>query len=203
MAENIKIDIGVKVFCYICHDNHKKIKLRRPLRRNDREDNRSKYKTNEQIKFPEVRIIEGLDKGIYKTSEAILEAENLGLDLILVTENAQPPVCKVMEFSKFLYQEKQREKENKSNKTVLKEVQFTPNIGENDYEVKKKSVIKFLQQGNKVKATVFFKGRTIMFKDKGTLVLTRLATEIEEYGTPESMPSLMGKRMMFIIKPKK
>jgi translation initiation factor IF-3 len=176
--------------------------LRRPRRRNEREDRRSKYKTNEQIRYPEVRVIEGLDQGVYKTSEALIEAENLGLDLILVTEKANPPVCKVMEFSKFLYQEKQKEKDRKSNKTVLKEVQFTPNIGEHDYEVKKKNVIKFLQQGNKVKATVFFKGRTIMFKDKGTLVLTKLATEVEEYGTPEAMPNLVGKRMMFIIKPK-
>lgn len=177
--------------------------MRRPRKRNERVDNRSKYKTNKQINYPEVRVIEGLNKGVYKTSEAIIEAENLGLDLILVTEKANPPVCKVMEFSKFLYQEKQREKEQKSNKTVLKEIQFTPNIGENDYEVKKKKVIKFLQQGHKVKATVFFKGRTIMFKDKGTLVLTRLASEIEELGVPEAMPKLMGKRMMFIIKPKK
>lgn len=165
----------------------------------------SKYKTNENVTYPEIRVVEGLPNGIYSTKDAIREARSFGLDLILISEKANPPVCKVMEFSKFLYEEKQREKENSKNqkKTVVKEIQFSPNIGDNDYETKKKSIIKFLQDGNKVKATVFFKGRTIMFKDKGELILAKLAVEIEEYGTPESLPTLMGKNMMFILKPKK
>lgn len=161
----------------------------------------SNYKTNEQIRFPEVRVVEGIDQGIYKTNEAIEEARAIGKDLIL----ANPPVCKVMEFSKFLYLEKKKQKTQNANQTkiVVKEVQFSPNIGENDYDVKKKSIIKFLEKGNKVKASVFFKGRTIMFKDKGELILAKLATEIEEYGIPESVPQMFGKNMSFIIKPKK
>lgn len=165
----------------------------------------SKYKTNENIKFPEVRVIGGLkDVGVYSTEEALKEARLLDLDLILITEKANPPVCKVMEFSKFLYEEKQKEKENSKNqkKIVLKEVQFSPNIGEHDYETKKKNIIKFLEDGNKVKASVFFKGRTIMFKDKGELLLTKLAVEIQEVGIPEEMPKLVGKNMLFILKPK-
>jgi len=165
----------------------------------------SNYKINENIRFQEVRIIDGLPNGIYDTKDALREAQSFGLDLILISEKANPPVCKVMEFSKFLYEERQREKDLLKNqkKVVLKEIQFSPNIGEHDYETKKKSVIKFLQDGNKVKVTVFFKGRTIMFKDKGELILSKLAVEIEEYGIPEALPKLMGKNMMFILKPKK
>lgn len=170
-----------------------------------REKPGSNYKTNEQIRFPEVRVVEGLDQGIYKTNEAIAEAKAIGKDLILVSENANPPVCKVMEFSKFLYIEKKRQKTQNANqsKIVVKEVQFSPNIGDNDYDVKKKSIIKFLEKGNKVKVSVFFKGRTIMFKDRGELILAKLATEIEEHGIPESVPQMLGKNMSFIIKPKK
>ena len=165
----------------------------------------SKYKINENIRFQEVRVIDGLPNGIYDTRDALREAQLLDLDLILISEKANPPVCKAMEFSKFIYEEKRRERELLKNqkKVVLKEIQFSPNIGEHDYETKKKNVIKFLQDGNKVKATVFFKGRTIMFKDKGELILSKLAVEIEEYGIPEALPKLMGKNMMFILKPKK
>lgn len=174
-------------------------------KRGGRELPGSKYKINENIRFQEVRVIDGLPNGIYDTRDALREAQTFGLDLILISEKANPPVCKVMEFSKFLYEEKQKEKELLKNqkKVVLKEVQFSPNIGEHDYETKKKNVIKFLQDGNKVKATIFFKGRTIMFKDKGELILAKLAVEIEEYGVPEALPKLMGKNMMFILKPKK
>jgi translation initiation factor IF-3 len=165
----------------------------------------SKYKTNEQIRYPEVRVIEGLPNAIYKTSDALKQAKDMYLDLVLISETANPPVCKVVELSKFIYQERQREKEHKDKqvKVVIKEVQFSPNIGEHDYETKKKNVIKFLEKGNKVKATVFFKGRSIMFKDQGELVLAKLATEVEEYGVPEALPKMMGKNMTFIIKPKK
>jgi translation initiation factor IF-3 len=170
-----------------------------------REKPGSNYKTNEQITCPQVRVIEGIDQGIYDTNEALAEAQRLGLDLILITESANPPVCKILDFSKFLYEEKRKKKANAANqiKTVVKEVQFTPNIGENDYNVKKKNVIKFLENGNKVKVSVFFSGRNIMFKDRGELLLAKLATEIEDVGIPESMPQMFGKNMMFIIKPKK
>ncbi len=165
----------------------------------------SKYKINENIKYQEVRVISGLENGIYDTRDALREAKLFGLDLILISEKANPPVCKAMEFSKFLYDEKQKEKELLKNqkKVVLKEVQFSPNIGEHDYETKKKNIIKFLESGNKVKASVFFKGRTIMFKDKGELILTKLAIEVGDFGIPEDMPKLVGKNMTFILKPKK
>ena len=165
----------------------------------------SKYKTNEKIRCLEVRVVEGLPSGVYDTSDAIRRAKQLGLDLVLINEKANPPICKVVEIGKFLYQEKQREKElkDKQVKIIVKEVQFSPNIGEHDYETKKRNVIKFLEKGNKVKASVFFKGRTIMFKDKGELVLAKLATEIEDYGIPEALPRMMGKNLSFIIKPKK
>lgn len=165
----------------------------------------SKYKTNEKIRCPEVRVVEGLPNSIYRTSEAIKRAEELDLDLVMINETANPPICKIVNFGKFVYQERQKEKERKDKqfKVIVKEVQFSPNIGENDYETKKKNVIKFLQKENKVKATVFFKGRSIMFKDQGELILAKLATEVSEYGTPEALPKMMGKNMTFIIKPKK
>lgn len=165
----------------------------------------SKYTINDGIRAREVRVVEGLPQGVYSIEDALKEAKNLGLDLVATNLNTSPPICKIVDFKKFLYQEKQKAKDLEKNqvKIVVKEVQFSPNIGEHDYETKKKNVIKFLSKGNKVKCTVFFKGRTIMFKDRGELVLARLATEVEEYGIPEAMPKLMGKRMAFIIKPKK
>jgi len=165
----------------------------------------SKYIVNDKIRAREVRVVDGLPQGVYLTEKAFKEADNLGLDLIVINAKTNPPICKVVDFKKFLYEEKKRKKELESNqvKVILKEVQFSPNIGEHDYETKKKKIIKFLEKGNKVKCNVLFKGRTIMFKDRGELVLAKLATEIEEVGTPEAMPKLMGKKMSFIIKPKK
>jgi len=154
-----------------------------------------------------VRVVEGLpENDVYHTEDAIKQAKELGLDLVLISANASPPVCKVVDFSKFLYQEKQKTKEQQKNqiKVVVKEIKFTPNIGDNDYEVKKKKIIEFLEDGCKVKASVFFKGRNIMFKDRGELVLARLATDIEEYGVPENVPKMESRnRMGFIIKSKK
>ena len=166
----------------------------------------SNYILNERIRAIEVRVVEGLPNGVYSKEEALSQAKELGLDLVLISENASPPVCKVVDLNKFLYQEKQRikDQDKKQVKIVLKEVKFTPNIGEHDYEVKKRNVIKFLERGNKVKASVFFKGRTVVFKDRGELVLAKLAIEIEEYGIPEAMPKMESKnRMGFVIKPKK
>jgi len=177
--------------------------LKNKNNRRKREIPGSKYKKNEKIRVPQVRVVEGLiNADMYNTSEAIRQAQNLGLDLILISEKANPPVCKAVEFSKFLYEEKKRKKEQKDKqvKVVLKEVQFTPNIAKNDYETKKRNIIKFLKKGNKVKATIFFKGRNIMFKERGQEVLLRLATEVEEFGIAESLPKLIGKRMSFTIK---
>ena len=167
----------------------------------------SKYLLNERIRATQVRVVEGMpENDIYHTEDAIKFAKEQGLDLVLISANASPPVCKVIDFNKFLYQEKQREKEQKDKqvKIVVKEIKFTPNIGENDYEVKKKKIIEFLEDGNKVKASVFFKGRNIMFKDRGELILAKLAVDIEEYGIPETVPKMESRnRMGFLIKSKK
>ncbi len=122
-----------------------------------------------------------------------------------ISPNAKPPVCKILDYKKFLFEQRRREKEIKSraSKVVVKEIRFGPNTDEHDYEFKKKHAIKFLNEGAKIKAFVFFKGRSIMFKDKGHILLLRLAQELEEYGKIEKMPELEGKRMTMIINPKK
>lgn len=129
----------------------------------------------------------------------------MGLDLVEISPKAKPPVCKIIEYKKFLYEQKKREKalKSKATKVVIKEIRFGPNTDEHDFEFKKKHAIKFLDSGAKLKAYVFFKGRSIVFKDQGQILLLRLAQELEEYGTVEQMPKLEGKRMIMFIAPKK
>ena len=137
--------------------------------------------------------------------KALAIAEELGLDLVEISPNAKPPVAKVMEYKKFLYEQKKREKamKQKASKVVVKEIRFGPNTDDHDYEFKKNHAQKFLEDGAKLKAYVFFKGRSIVFKDKGEILLLRLATDSEEYGKVEQMPKLEGKRMTMFIAPKK
>jgi len=132
-------------------------------------------------------------------------AAELGLDLVEISPNAVPPVCKIIDYKKFLYEQKKREKtlKAKASQVTVKEIRFGPNTDDHDYEFKKKNAIKFLKDGSKVKAYVFFKGRTIVYKDKGQILLLKLAQEVEEYGTVESMPVMEGKRMTMFIAPKK
>jgi translation initiation factor IF-3 len=132
-------------------------------------------------------------------------AEELELDLVEISPNATPPVCKIIDYKKFLYEQKKREKDlkSKASKVVIKEIRFGPNTDDHDYEFKKKHAIKFLKDGAKLKAYVFFKGRSIIYKDKGEILLLRLAQELEEYGKLEQMPRLEGKRMTMFIAPKK
>lgn len=132
-------------------------------------------------------------------------AEEEGLDLVLITEKADPPVVKIVDYKKFLYDQKKKQKEiaQKAQKTVVKEIRFGPNTDEHDYEFKKKHAEKFLEEGAKLKAYVFFKGRSIVFKDKGEILLLRLAQDLEELGKVESLPKLEGKRMIMMIAPKK
>ncbi len=127
------------------------------------------------------------------------------MDLVEISPKAKPPVCKVIDYKKFLYEQKRREKAQKAKavKVVVKEIRFGPNTDDHDYEFKKKHAIKFLEDGAKVKAYVFFKGRSIIFKDQGQILLLRLAQDLEEYGKLEEMPKLMGKRMSIFIQPKK
>ncbi len=132
-------------------------------------------------------------------------ADEQGLDLVEISPNANPPVCKIMDYKKFLYEQKKREKalKSKATKVVVKEIRFGPNTDDHDYEFKKKHAIKFLKDGAKLKAFVFFKGRSIVFKEQGQILLLRLAQDLEEYGKVEQMPKLEGKRMIMFIAPKK
>jgi len=132
-------------------------------------------------------------------------AEEQGLDLVEISPNANPPVCKIMDYKKFLYEQKKREKalKSKASKVVVKEIRFGPQTDDHDYEFKKKHAIKFLKDGAKLKAFVFFKGRSIVFKEQGQILLLRLAQDLEEFGKVEQMPKLEGKRMIMFIAPKK
>jgi translation initiation factor IF-3 len=153
-----------------------------------------------------VRVVgDNVDVGIYNIREAIAIADEQGLDLVEISPSANPPVCKVIDYKKFLYEQKKKAKEIKAKtaKVVIKEIRLGPNIDDHDFNFKLKHAIKFLQDGAKVKVDVFFKGRTIIYKEKGEYVLLRFADELEEYGKVERMPKLEGKRMIMIIAPKK
>lgn len=143
--------------------------------------------------------------GVYPVSKARQIASDLDLDLVEISPKAVPPVCKVIDYKKFLYEQKKREKAQKAkaSKIIVKEIRFGPNTDEHDFEFKKKHAIKFLKDGAKLKAFVFFKGRSIIYKDQGHILLLRLAQELEEYGKVEQMPKLEGKRMIMYIAPKK
>ena len=138
-------------------------------------------------------------------ADALRFAEEQEVDLVEISPNAEPPVCKLMDYGTFLYQQKKREKElkAKSSQVVIKEIRFGPQTDEHDYEFKKKNALKFLQEGSKLKAFVFFKGRSIIYKEQGQILLLRLAQDLEEYGKVESMPVLEGKRMIIYIASKK
>ena len=148
---------------------------------------------------------DNVEVGVYQTRRAIELAEELELDLVEISPKASPPVCKIIDYKKFLYEQKKREKvlKSKATKVVIKEIRYGPNTDEHDFEFKKKHAIKFLESGAKLKAYVFFKGRSIIFKDKGQILLLRLAQELEDYGTVEQMPKLEGKRMIMFIASKK
>lgn len=141
--------------------------------------------------------------GIYSLKDALALADEQGLDLVEISPKADPPVAKVMDYKKFLFEQKKREKKlkAKASKVVVKEIRFGPNTDDHDYEFKKKNAIKFLEDGAKLKAFVFFKGRSIVFKEKGEILLLRLARDIEDYGKVEQMPKLEGKRMIMMVAP--
>ena len=147
---------------------------------------------------------DNVEVGIYPIAKAIAQAEEQGLDLVEISPKADPPVCKIIDYKKFLYEQKKREKvmKAKATKVIIKEIRFGPNTDDHDYEFKKKHAEKFLKDGAKLKAYVFFKGRSIVYKDKGEILLLRLAQELEEFGKVEQMPKLEGKRMTMFIAPK-
>ena len=146
---------------------------------------------------------DNVETGVYPTKEALRLAEEMELDLVEISPNAQPPVCKIVDYKKFLYEQNKRAKElkAKATKVEIKEIRFGPQTDDHDYEFKKKHGEKFLKEGAKVKAYVFFKGRSIVYKDQGQELLLRLAVDLEEYGKVEQMPKLEGKRMTMFIAP--
>ena len=146
---------------------------------------------------------ENVQIGVYKLAKALSIAKEKELDLVEISPNADPPVCKVMDYKKFLYEQKKREKALKSRtaKVIIKEIRFGPNTDDHDYNFKKKHAEKFLKEGSKLKAFVFFKGRSIIFKEKGQILLLRLAQDLEKIGKVEQMPQLEGKRMIMFIAP--
>lgn len=153
-----------------------------------------------------VRVVgENIETGIYNIREALRMADELGLDLVEISPTANPPVCKITDYKKFLYERKKKQKEikAKSTKIVVKEIRLGPNIDDHDFNFKLKHAIRFLQEGAKVKVDVFFRGRTIVYKEKGEYVLLKFAQELEEVGKVEQLPRLEGKRMIMIIAPKK
>ncbi|MGH1437047.1 MAG: translation initiation factor IF-3 [Lewinella sp.] len=182
-----------------------------------REDPKDQFRVNDQIRIPEVRLVgdnleevseiagRKVDPGIYNTRQAIDWARRLELDLVEISPNAAPPVVKIIDYNKFLYEKKKREKEIKSKavKTVVKEIRFGPNTDEHDFEFKLRHAQRFLEEGAKVKAYVHFRGRTIVFKDRGELLLLRFLKELEEFGAAEALPKMEGRRMTVIVQPKK
>ena len=164
------------------------------------------HRINDRIIVPKIRLVgENVEPGVFETRQALRMADDMDLDLVEISPNADPPVCKIIDYSKFMYDQRKKQKElaSKAVKVVIKEIRFGPNTSDHDYEFKKKHAIEFLQAGNKVKAFVFFRGRSIVFKDKGEILLLRLAQDLEEYGKVEHMPSMDGKKMNLTLAPKK
>ncbi len=188
----------------------------RPYNRGPQQ-NQPEHRINDYIRVPEVRLVgdnlaeiseavgETVESNVYPTAKVRQWAEDMGLDLVEISPNAEPPVCRITDYNKFLYQKKKKEKELKANaaKVELKEIRFGPETGEHDFEFKLRHAKSFLAEGNKVKAYVQFRGRAIMFKDRGELLLLRFMKELEEHGAAEQLPRMDGKRMMVILSPKK
>lgn len=178
-----------------------------PQQRRGRVEKEMPNRINDKIRgVKEVRLVgDNVEQGVYSFETAMRIADDMNLDLVEISPNAVPPVCRILDYQKFLYQKKRKEKEQKANsaKVVIKEIRFGPQTDEHDYNFKLKHAQEFLKDGNKVKAYVFFRGRSILFKEQGELLLARFANDLEEYGKVEAMPKLEGKRMIVNIAPKK
>lgn len=182
-----------------------------------RKDDTPQLRINERIRIPKIRLVgnnfeeitaaagKPMEPGVVDTREAKQWAEKMGLDLVEINPKADPPVCKIIDYQKFLYQKKKKEKElkAKTSKTVIKEIRLGPNTDEHDFDFKLRHAKKFLGDGAKVKAYVFFKGRTIVFKDRGELLLLKFIQELDEFGAAEALPKMEGRRMIVMISPKK
>lgn len=175
------------------------------------------YRLNREITVSKIRLVgdnlelvsdiakKTIEPGVYNTYQVIQWAEELELDVVEISPNADPPVCKIIDYKKFIYDRKKKEKELKAKtaKTVIKEIRFGPNTDDHDFDFKVKHAKKFLEDGDKIKAYVQFKGRAIVFKDRGELILLRFLKELEDLGAAEELPKLEGKRMIVMISPKK
>ena len=165
----------------------------------------AEHNINQFIKAPEVRLVgENIEQGVYSLRDALAMAEQQELDLVEISPNANPPVCRIIDYNKFIYEQKKKLKEIKNNakQTVIKEIRFGPNTDDHDFEFKLKHAIKFLEAGEKVRAYVHFKGRAIVYKEQGEILLLRFAQALEEVGKVEQLPKLEGKRMFLIVGPK-
>lgn len=176
------------------------------MRPNRNDKAKQQFRVNEQIRAREVRVVgDNAESSVMQTRDALRMAQQQGVDLVEISPNADPPVCRMIDYSKFLYQQKKRQKELKAKqvKVEVKEIRFGPQTDDHDYNFKLKHAKSFLTEGDKVKAYVFFRGRSILFKEQGEVLLLRFANDLEEYGKVESMPVLEGKRMIMFIAPKK
>jgi translation initiation factor IF-3 len=170
-----------------------------------RKEQQQEHRTNHMIRVPQVRLVgDNVEVGVYSIQEALRMAQDQQLDLVEISPQADPPVCKIIDYNKFLYEKKKKEKEMKAkSKTAeVKEIRFTPGTDDHDFDFKARHAEEFLKEGNKVKAYVQFKGRAIMFKERGELVLLKFAERLAEVGQPEGLPKLEGKRMLMILSPK-
>ena len=164
------------------------------------------HQINDKIRAKEVRLVgDNVEPGVYPTSEALKMAEEQELDLVVISDKAEPFICRILDYKKFLYEQKKKQKELKAKqvKVVIKEIRFGNQTDENDLQFKKKHAEKFLEEGSKLKTYVFFKGRSIVFKDQGEILLLKLAQELEHVGKVDQMPKLEGKRMIMLMSPKK
>lgn len=169
-------------------------------------DSKEQHRINEKIRVPEVRLVgDNVEQGIYSTREALKIAEAQELDLVEISPTANPPVCRVIDYQKFMYQQKKKQKEQKAKsvKVTVKEIRFGPQTDDHDYNFKLKHAINFLNEGSKVKAFVFFRGRSILFKEQGEVLLLRFASDLEEHAKVEQLPIMEGKRMSIMLTPKK
>jgi translation initiation factor IF-3 len=170
-----------------------------------RKEQQQEHRTNNMIRVPNVRLVgENVSVGVYPTADALKMAQEQSLDLVEISPNADPPVCKIIDYNKFLYEKKRKEKEMKakSKASEVKEIRFTPNTDDHDFDFKAKHAEKFLKDGDKVKAYVQFKGRAIQFRERGELLLLKFAERLNEVGVLEGMPKMEGKRMLAIWAPK-
>src|SRR6201992_1241517 len=170
-----------------------------------RKEQQQEHRTNHMIRVPQVRLVgDNIEVGVYPIQEALKMAQEQQLDLVEISPNADPPVCKIIDYNKFLYEKKRKEKEMKakSKASEVKEIRFTPNTDDHDFDFKAKHAEKFLKDGDKVKAYVQFKGRAIQFKERGELLLLKFAERLNEAGGVEGMPKMEGKRMLAIWAPK-